>query len=89
VVDPVERRRQIGVEDPPAVRVAARYRAEDRLDRIVAAAARAEAVGLRLEPRFPLRFQRAQDNSLEGSVPDHRDGGFIVLSFPGVVWLGF
>jgi len=38
VVDSVERRCQIGVEDPPAVRVAARYRAEDRLDRIVAAA---------------------------------------------------
>jgi hypothetical protein len=61
-----ECRRQVGVEHPPAVRVTPDHRAEDRLDRVMAAAGRPKAVGPRFEPRLPLGFQRTED---DGSVP--------------------
>ena len=70
MIDSVECRRQIGVEYPPAVRVAPGHRAEDRLDRVMAATARPKAVGLRFEPRLPLRLQRTEDEGLQGPVRD-------------------
>ena len=48
-----------------------------------------EPVGSGLEPGLPLGLQRVPDPSLMASVQDHGDVCFILLSFPGVVWLGF
>ena len=78
MAEPVEGRRQVRVENPPAVRVTTRNRAEDRLDRVMAAAARPKAVGPRFEPRLPLGFQGTEDDSLQGSVRDDGDGRFIL-----------
>ena len=41
------------------------------------------------EPGFPLRFQRVPDPLLVAAVHQHGDVCFILLSFPGVVRLGF
>jgi hypothetical protein len=52
MVDVVECRSQVCVEDPLAFRVFALNDLVDRLDRIMAPTARPEALGLRLKPRF-------------------------------------
>lgn len=55
----------------PAGGVAA-HRGEDASDRVMAAAARTEAIRLRLEPRLPLGFQRVDHLRLAHTVDDHR-----------------
>jgi hypothetical protein len=71
MVDSVERRRQVRVERPPPARVLPAGGVENGFDRIVAAAARPESVGSRLEPCFPLGLQRTNRNSLKCAVGDH------------------
>src|SRR5205814_5629752 len=51
---------------------------EDGLDRVMAAAAGPETIRPRLEPRFPLRLQRAGHDCLQYAVSGHRDGRFIL-----------
>ena len=46
---------------PTAAAGSSPWRVEDGLDRVVAATARPKSVGLRLEPRLPLGFQRVDD----------------------------
>jgi len=72
VIDPVEGRCQVGVEHPAPARGVAAHRGEDARDGVMAAAARAEAIRLRLEPRLPLRFQRVDHLRLAHTVHDHR-----------------
>ena len=43
----------------------------DRLDRVMAAAAGPKPIGLRLEPRLPLRLQRVERPRLARAVKDH------------------
>ncbi len=83
MIDPVERRRQVRVEHPPAVWVgtaAALTHLEDRLDRVVAATAGPKAIGLRFEPCLPLRLQRVDHASLQHAIDDHRDTEWAPLS---------
>ena len=42
-----------------------------------------------MEDRFDLRLQLLGHHRLGDPIGDGGDGGFIVLSFPGVVRLGF
>ena len=71
MVEAVERRRQVGVEHPQTLRVGAARRRVDRHDRVVAATARTEPVGLRLEPGLPLGLQRVHRQGLKAPVGDH------------------
>lgn len=73
MVDPVERRCQVRVEHPPTARVRTPRHMEDGLDRVMAATTRAEAVGLRLEPRLLLGLQRVDHLRLGHAVHDHRE----------------
>ena len=71
MVEPVECRRQVGVEHPQTLRVGAARRRVDGHDRVVAATARPKPVGLRLEPGLPLGFQRVDRQGLQAPVGDH------------------
>jgi len=73
VAEPVKRRFQVGIEHPQPLGVPAECRDVDGHDRVMAATAGPESVGLRLEPGFPFRLQRAQRQRLQGPVGDHRD----------------
>ena len=69
VVEPVERRRQVGVERPQTLRVSAAGRGVDRHDRIVATPARSQAIRLRLEPGLPLGFLAASPSPRRNPPP--------------------
>src|SRR5450631_4489344 len=56
VAEPVERRLEVGVERPQPFREFAARDGVDGHDGVVAAPARPESVGLRLEPGLPLGF---------------------------------
>ena len=71
MVEPVECRRQVGVEHPQTLRVGAARRRVDGHDRVVAATTRPKAVGLRLEPGLPLGLQRVDRQGLQRPVGDH------------------
>ena len=71
--DQVERRCQVRVQRPQPPRALALGGHVDGLDRVLAAAARPESVGLRLEPRLPLGLQRVHDPCLVHAVEDHRN----------------
>ena len=62
---------QVRVQDPPALAAVAAQRLEDGLDRVMAGAARPEAVRSRLEPGLPLGFQRVLHASLLHAIGDH------------------
>lgn len=70
MIDPVERRRQVGVYDPHPFALAFQ-RGEQRGDRIGAATARPEPIRSGLEPGLPLRFQRVPDPCLVAAVGEH------------------
>ncbi len=69
--DPVERPSQIRVQHPPAFRAFAPRGPVDRADRVMAATARPEPIGPRLEPRLPLGLQRVHDPSPMSPVENH------------------
>jgi site-specific DNA recombinase len=71
VIDLVERRRQVSVENPHPLGARPLADGIDRLNRVVAAATRPEPVGSGLEPGLPLGFQRVTDPSLVTAVRDH------------------
>jgi len=71
VVDPVECRCQIRVEDPPSLGVRTLGNVEDGIDRVMAATARPKPIRPRLEPCFPLGFQRVDHACLQHPVNDH------------------
>jgi hypothetical protein len=71
VAEPVERRLQVGIEHPQPLGELAARRDVDGHDRVMAAAAGPESVGLRLEPGLPFRLQRTQRQRLKGPVGDH------------------
>ncbi len=73
VGDAVERPGQTCVQNPPPFRAVALDGLVDRLDRVVAATARPEPIGPRLEPGLPLGLQRIDRPSLVCSVGDHCD----------------
>ena len=64
VGDAVERPGQIRVQHPQSLRALALGDLVDGLDRVMAAAAGPEPIGLRLEPRLPLGLQRVDDPCL-------------------------
>ena len=80
MIDSVERRRQIRIEHPPPAGSRPPDGAEDRRDRVVAATARPESVGSRLEPCLPLGFQRVDDPCLKAPVDDHGNTERALLS---------
>ena len=86
MVDSVERRRQVRVQDPPPLGVRAPRDVEDGLDRVMAATARPEPIRPGLEPCFPLGFQRVDDPGLEHPVDDHGNAERALLS--GAALLG-
>ena len=57
MIDPVECRRQVGVEHPTAARVWTPGHMEDGLDGVMAATTGPKPIGLRLEACLPLGFQ--------------------------------
>ena len=71
--DQVERRCQIRVQRPHPPCALALGGHVDGLDRVLAATARPEPVGPRLEPGLPLGLQRAHDPCLVHAVENHRD----------------
>jgi hypothetical protein len=71
VAEPVECRLQVRIERPQPPGIPAGCRGVDSHDRVMAAAAGPESVGSRLEPCFPLGFQRAQCQGLKRPVGDH------------------
>ena len=72
VVDAVERRRQVRVQDPLTVRVFPVHRLVDRPDRVVTATAGPESVGLRGSNRASHSGSNAlSDPGLEHPVDDH------------------
>jgi hypothetical protein len=73
MVDPVERRRQVRIQDPGPLRALALADQEDRLDRVMTAPARTEAVAPHLEPGLPLGLQRIEHHGLRRTVGDHGD----------------
>ena len=73
MVDPVERRGQVGVEDPQPLGVRDAERAEQGLDRVLTAATRPKPIRARFEPGLPLGLQRVADPCLVAPVHDHRD----------------
>lgn len=73
MVDTVERRGQISIEDPPSLRVGTLQRQIDHCDRVLAATTRPKAIRLRFESCFPLRFQRVENPCLEHPVDNDRD----------------
>ena len=73
VGDPVECPGQICVQRPQPFRAPALDDLVDRLDRVMAATAGPESVGLRLEPRLPLGLQRAEHPRLLHAVNDDRN----------------
>ena len=88
MTEPVECRLQVRVKYPQPACILAGCRGVDGHDRVMAAPARPEPVRSRLEPGFPLGFQRARRQGLKRPVGDGGDVRFILLSFPGVVRLG-
>jgi hypothetical protein len=72
VIDTVECRCQVGVEDPAAVGVTTRYRREDRLDRVVTATAGTEAVGLRLRLPCPDSYRQWRSLGSANYAVHHR-----------------
>jgi hypothetical protein len=84
MVDAIECRCQVRVEDPPSVRVLAPDRREDRLDGVMAAAAAGpDAIRHRLEPCFPLWVQCVECPRLKSAVNDHRDAGSRCVALRG------
>ena len=71
MVDAVERRRQIRVQHPPALRVLPIQRQVDRRNRVLAATARPKPIGPRLKPRLPLGLQRVEGTCLQHAINDH------------------
>jgi len=71
MVEPVERRLQVGVQHPQTLRVGAAGHRVDRHDRVVTATTRPEPVRLRFEPGLPLGFQRVDRQGLKAPVGDH------------------
>jgi hypothetical protein len=82
----VERRCQICVWRPLPLRALALDDPVDRFDRVVAAAARPEAVGLRLEPRLALGLQRTDDPCLMAPIGDHGNSGRAALGAAAPLW---
>src|SRR5215211_5551303 len=80
MVDPVECRRQVRVEDPHPFGPLALAGGVDRLDRVMAATAGPKPVGSRLEPCLPLRLQRIDRDRLPSAVGDHRYPKWTLLS---------
>ena len=80
VIDTVERRRQVRVEHPQALRVTALDHLIDCFDRVVATAARPESVGFRFEPRLPLRFQRVLHACLKRAINDDRNSEWTLFA---------
>jgi hypothetical protein len=72
VIDFVEGRCQVSVQDPCPLRVAFQ-RDIQCPDRVLAGPARPEPVGAGLEPGLPLRLQRILDPCLVAPVCQHRD----------------
>jgi hypothetical protein len=58
VIDSVERRFQVRVQNPQPFGGLAAQRVEDRFSRVLAAASRPEPIGPGLEPGFPLGLER-------------------------------
>lgn len=69
--DQVERRCQVGVQCPQSLRALALGDCIDGLERVLAAAAGPESIGLRLKPRLPLGLQRVEDPCLVAPIDDH------------------
>ena len=78
MAEPVECRLEISVQRPQPFRELAARDGVDGHDRVMAAPARPEPVGLRLEPGLPLGLQRVHRQGLQPPVGDHGDGRFIL-----------
>ena len=73
MIDAVECRRQIRVKSPEPFRVPSLDYLVNRLDRVVAATAGPEAVGLRLEPCLPFGLQCVFHPCLQHAISYHRN----------------
>ena len=71
MTEPVECRLQVRVQYPQPAGILAGCRGVDGHDRVMAAPARPEPVGSRLEPGLPLGFQRVHRQGLKRPVGDH------------------
>src|SRR5258707_9457887 len=86
VADLVDRARQVRVKNPHPRGLPAQG-LEQRLDRIMAAAARPEPIRPGLEPGLPLGLQRVAHPALMAAVGEHGDGAFIMPLLQSGVWM--
>src|SRR5690349_4679886 len=73
MLNAVERRGQVRIQRPHPLGHPAFAGHVDRLNSVLAAAARPEPVGSGLEPGLPLRFQRVTDPALMTAIRNHRN----------------
>ena len=71
VVDSVERRGQVRVQNPQPFRVLAAHRVEQGLDRVLTASTRPKPIRFGFEPGLPFGFQRVTHPRLMAPVDDH------------------
>src|SRR5439155_24723498 len=79
VVDAIETGRDIRIEH--VLRLLAE-RGEEHFERIVCGASWAEAERVRLEARFPFRFQSEPDQGLRGPIPQRRHPHSTLRPYP-------
>src|SRR5690606_16471849 len=73
MVDAVERRCQVIIENPHPLGPDALAGGEDRLDRVMTATAGSESIGSRLDPGLPLRLQRTEHDRQQRAIGHHRN----------------
>ena len=80
MVDPIERRGQVRVQNPQPFRVLAAHRVEQGLDRVLTASTRPKPIRFGFEPGLPFGFQRVTHPRLMAPVGNHGNAEWALFS---------